>query len=501
MPLPLHHATAVPDVYDDPRIAAAATGNKRVREAASGPVDADAYYRDYYGDSSAADWYGGSDYYGASVPSTGGPVPSREGAGGRYKEEWDAYFRDQERRREWEDRRDPYHRGTNGGRGAEWYGSGTRESYYDGSHRGGSGYYDRHDQETRSAASGSQRPNPLEGDILLPFKHFVGHYKAQNPQNAAALPSDGNPIAPGANESKSGEPDLWQEYEKYRAGVHKRQMWKFFDAKSSEKWFLERYSPDSPYADKRKERRRRGRLGKKALWIEELKQGKLDQIDFDLRNAPPLKDEESDSKKEGDAYEEKAADATEGKPKVKAEVKPEDTADDTEANVKIEDTPEESDARADDEDDRERRGAPDEEGEPDSADKKQDVAPAPMTDSLLQRADTSDPTSKPYLVTTRLGEEIRQGRECTVRPDPLQLIMNSLPPDLDRAELEAAFERIAAKHDAQFKYLAMNDPKESKWWCRIGYAMFEPGADMDAIRKAISSEKVSRLRTSLIPAI
>ncbi|KDN52611.1 hypothetical protein K437DRAFT_272315 [Tilletiaria anomala UBC 951] len=482
-----HHAAR--DLHDDSRAllgrdggpASTASGSKRPRSPGAGP--APDYDYDYYG---SADWYGGaSDHYG--IPSSAGlprdpwyeyGYEDRDRArGGRYREEWEAYYRE----KEWEEyyaRRasagavprddrydlrqriegmvpgdvDPYARDHPRGDPRSAYGAPQPLGGAGGVEVGPMAGPAQADASGRPL-SASTRPDPLQSDHLMPFRAYVQYHKSSG---------------------KTSEPtgDLGQDYQSYRAQVQKRQMWKFFETRKEDKWFIERYSPAEEHAKQRLAWKKAGREGRKEKWIAELKEGRLDKVCFDLKQAkkepsstpahePKAKlDSTADGEKEA-----KAADGKEADDKETAEACDEQK-DSARTEAKVEPGLEANDHNT-------------------SA-----SGQAKGQAGVEGRRRGNSTAQKPFRITTRFGEEKDQGRDELIPPNPLQLLVQNISPEMERIELEERFRKHAGK---AFRYLAVSDPREGKRWTRMGYAVFDEGTDLKPIKEAMNEEKIAGL--------
>ncbi len=520
-------------------------GSKRGRS----PDRHDAY--DYHGSSAAADWYGGSDAYaygdyGGGAPSSAGaaapPPPPQQGgggggwgggadpyygsswdrrgyeggggggAGGGYydrRAEWEAYYRE----REWEEyersRRDPYYRGEARGPGpapaaggypaaapvppsehasgssSDWdlrsridgMGPGS-SSYSASSHAAGPGGANghHHPQGGANGINGAAPAfDPLQADFVMPFRQYSDYHKAMG---------------------KASEPagDLGKDYQAYREAATKRALRSFFDKHKNDIWFKERYHPGADFAEKRKLRRRLGRKGLKAAWLGQLKEGKLDKVNFDIRSKPA----DALGKEEGSSSKTAAESSTEDKEKSTAV---DGEGDDAAKDSRREDsTAGESERRPDE--DHEANG-----GEGDGGEGEEETAAAGAegegASSSKERANGDGRPShhnrrdfhprrgtdrKDLLLTLRDGTEQETGLIKLLTPKPGQLLIPSIPAEASLAELEELFRKHAGDN---FLYLAMGDPRENKRWSRTGHVQLAEGTDFEKLKADMADVKVS----------
>ncbi|PWN40068.1 hypothetical protein IE81DRAFT_342945 [Ceraceosorus guamensis] len=126
-----------------------------------------------------------------------------------------------------------------------------------------------------AAGSGPREPvrfDPFAFDYLLPFKRF-----AQMLREAA------DPIA--ASNTPQASAELYEKYQKYRTDFQRKAMQRFFKEHNKDFWFEERYGLAVVDVQRRLDRRRKGREGRKERWLGELRSGSLDKVDFELKPA------------------------------------------------------------------------------------------------------------------------------------------------------------------------------------------------------------------------
>ncbi|PWN49079.1 hypothetical protein IE53DRAFT_163723 [Violaceomyces palustris] len=113
--------------------------------------------------------------------------------------------------------------------------------------------------------------DPLQSETLVPFRVYAQISKASHPSSRDRL------VAPPTTQ------ELYEGYQAYRSAFSKKAMWNFFTQKREEAWFKEKYGIEPENVEERKARKKLGRTGKKESWLQELRSGKLDKVDYDLK--------------------------------------------------------------------------------------------------------------------------------------------------------------------------------------------------------------------------
>ena len=469
-----------PDVYDDARSAGAGAAGSSTSKRPRSPeaADRDREY-DYYG---SADWYGGAgDYWGGGRGGASAD-PAYDWDRRDYRAEWDAYYRE----REWEEyeRRNSYYGRDHPDLRSRIEGMagppGDYRDVRDGAPRDpalgpppalGKGAWEAHDP------SRMERPDPLKSDYMMTFRQYQQYHKSNN-----------RPSEPSG--------DLYKDYQEYRQGVLKRQMHIFFEQHKDEKWFKEKYFPTESEASKRLERKRLGRQGRKAKWITELKEGKLDGVCFDVKftkqagaaaKGPVSKDADQKEVKEEKETEAKMEEDVKPKEEEISEAKKEK---ESSAVKKEEETKEEEGAQP-----RESDRAEDAHGDDQNGHGGANGRPSSPTAS---RGGEGSGGQKPFIITTRFGEQREEASNKRIDPDPHQLLVQNIAPEMDRTEIEELFKKHAG---TQFKYLAASDAREHKRWSRLGFAVFAEGTDVVVIRDLVAQEKVRGRLTVVITGL
>ncbi|SPO31730.1 related to Arsenite-resistance protein 2 (ASR2) [Ustilago trichophora] len=115
-------------------------------------------------------------------------------------------------------------------------------------------------------------PDPMQSDTLLPFRQYAHMIKAAHPS---------------ARDRSIDQPttqEIYDGYQAYKTAFNKKAIAVFFEQRNDEAWFKEKYSPADPWLTARLERKRAARAGKKLTWLQELQDGKLDKINYDIQN-------------------------------------------------------------------------------------------------------------------------------------------------------------------------------------------------------------------------
>lgn len=137
----------------------------------------------------------------------------------------------------------------------------------------------RRDDQSHGSDSGAKAafdlqsaPDPMLSDTLLPFRHYAQMIKAAHPS---------------ARDRSIDQPttqEIYDAYQAYKTAYNKKAIALFFEQRKDEAWFREKYSPVEPWLTARHQRKRAARAGKKQNWLQELQEGKLDKINYDIQN-------------------------------------------------------------------------------------------------------------------------------------------------------------------------------------------------------------------------
>ncbi|SOV05878.1 related to Arsenite-resistance protein 2 (ASR2) [Ustilago sp. UG-2017a] len=114
-------------------------------------------------------------------------------------------------------------------------------------------------------------PDPMQSDTLLPFRQYAQMIKAAHPS------ARDRSIDPPSTQ------DIYDGYQSYKTAFNKKAIAVFFEQRSHEAWFKDKYSPAEPWLSARNERKRAARAGKKQAWLQELNDGILDKLNYDIQ--------------------------------------------------------------------------------------------------------------------------------------------------------------------------------------------------------------------------
>ena len=115
-------------------------------------------------------------------------------------------------------------------------------------------------------------PDPMDSDTLLQFRQYAQIIRAAHPS------------ARDRSIDQPSTQEIYDGYQAYKSAFNKKALALFFQQRSHEAWFKEKYSPAQPWLEARNQRKRAARAGKKQSWLQELNQGKLDKINYDIQN-------------------------------------------------------------------------------------------------------------------------------------------------------------------------------------------------------------------------
>ncbi|TKY87015.1 hypothetical protein EX895_003692 [Sporisorium graminicola] len=116
-------------------------------------------------------------------------------------------------------------------------------------------------------------PDPMQSDSLLQFRQYAHMIKAAHPS------------ARDRSIDQPSTQEIYDGYQAYKAAFNKKAIRLFFDQRNHEAWFKEKYSPEQPWLDARNQRKRAARDGKKQAWLQELNDGKLDKLNYDIQDS------------------------------------------------------------------------------------------------------------------------------------------------------------------------------------------------------------------------
>lgn len=130
-----------------------------------------------------------------------------------------------------------------------------------------------HGPDARAPFDPQSAPDPMQSDTLLPFRNYAQMIRAAHPS------------ARDRSLDQPSTQELYDGYQAYKAAFNKKAIAAFFEQRKDEAWFKEKYSPAEPWLSARNERKRAARQGKKQAWLQELDDGKLDQINYDIQES------------------------------------------------------------------------------------------------------------------------------------------------------------------------------------------------------------------------
>lgn len=116
-------------------------------------------------------------------------------------------------------------------------------------------------------------PDPMQSDTLLQFRQYAQMIKAAHPS------------ARDRSIDQPSTQEIYDGYQAYKVAFNKKAIAAFFEQRKHEAWFLEKYSPAEPWLSARNDRKRAARAGKKQAWLQELQEGKLDKINYDIQDS------------------------------------------------------------------------------------------------------------------------------------------------------------------------------------------------------------------------
>ncbi|PWN22839.1 hypothetical protein BCV69DRAFT_99142 [Microstroma glucosiphilum] len=122
---------------------------------------------------------------------------------------------------------------------------------------------------------GAPIPDPLDAPSLLPFKQFAQVHRQRQAR-----------LDPESTTSNLTTQEMFDLYKRYKAVYTARSARKFWEEKKGVAFFLEKYGMGESEIERRRERRRLGRKGRKRAWFDELQAGKLDKVTFEMHFAP-----------------------------------------------------------------------------------------------------------------------------------------------------------------------------------------------------------------------
>ncbi|ORX34935.1 hypothetical protein BD324DRAFT_633296 [Kockovaella imperatae] len=125
-------------------------------------------------------------------------------------------------------------------------------------------------------------PDPADIDTLLSFKQFADWFRASHPQTARADEEEVRRAVESAEGLGKEKKGMAKRYERYRKEYTSRQLYALYLTHRESPWFVERYSPDQIYATQRRRVNRQGRVPTAEKYLDALKAGEYDSVNFDL---------------------------------------------------------------------------------------------------------------------------------------------------------------------------------------------------------------------------
>ncbi|CAO1619974.1 unnamed protein product [Parajaminaea phylloscopi] len=156
--------------------------------------------------------------------------------------------------------------------------NGSDERYRRGAGSGGSGGYagysdygygDRSRDRVRPVEG--PIPDPLDSPALLGFKPFAHVHRQRQAR-----------LDPGASTSDLSTQEMFNLYKSYKAVYTARSARKFWEEKRDAPFFAEKYGISEEDVQRRRQRRRKGREGRKRVWLEELTGSKIDGVTAEM---------------------------------------------------------------------------------------------------------------------------------------------------------------------------------------------------------------------------
>lgn len=132
-------------------------------------------------------------------------------------------------------------------------------------------------------------PDPLDSPALLQFKQFAQVHRQRQAR-----------LDPTSSTSSLSTQEMFNLYKRYKLVYTARSARKFWEDKKDVAFFIEKYGVGPDEVARRIQRRRRGRQGKKQVWLDELRSGKLDGINFQMHFAPSRSGRGATKDAEGD---------------------------------------------------------------------------------------------------------------------------------------------------------------------------------------------------------
>lgn len=114
-------------------------------------------------------------------------------------------------------------------------------------------------------------PDPMDSPALLSFKPFAHIHRQRQAR-----------LDPGASTSDLSTQEMFNLYKSYKVVYTARSARKFWEEKRDVPFFVEKYGIGEKDVQRRRQRRRRGRMGRKKAWFEELRSNKIDGVTSEM---------------------------------------------------------------------------------------------------------------------------------------------------------------------------------------------------------------------------
>lgn len=115
----------------------------------------------------------------------------------------------------------------------------------------------------------------MDSPALLPFKQFAHVHRQRQAR-----------LDPAASTSDLTTQEMFNLYKRYKVVYTARSARRFWEEKRDMPFFAEKYSTAESEVERRRQRRRRGRQGRKSDWLQELREGAIDGVSFEMQFQP-----------------------------------------------------------------------------------------------------------------------------------------------------------------------------------------------------------------------
>ncbi|KAK0536607.1 hypothetical protein OC834_001129 [Tilletia horrida] len=302
--------------------------------------------------------------------------------------------------------------------------------------------------------------DPLEEESMLNFKAFCAFVRAHD--------------ATITRETTTAE--LYEKHQAYKREFNRRAIERFWREHRTEAWFQERYSLDEELVQARKERRRKGREGRKENWLKELQSGLLDPITFDAEDAPPvaLQQRLMPSESSSSIWTVNTASSL---------PTPSSTNNTQSPGRSALDAPPDTPTAA---------GVPHPRagGADPSKSATGEIAGGASTKSGSLTPILQELTFKRHGITPSPEKDLVQ-----IPAESSQILLVNLPTTLARKDVDAVF-----ANEPGFRYVAYGEVNALKRWSRIAWVMFEEGTDVRDIVKRLDKSQAGDITLNMAVA-